>query len=117
MIDVTANRGGCKWTRSERLGWVFLALATPLCRLSPRPLWGWRRALLRRFGARIGARAHVYPSLRISIPWNLDLGEKCAVGDRATLYSLGPITLEPRAVAKRIGRPGRPEPGSMRRLE
>lgn len=73
------------------------ALAAPLFRLSPRPLWGWRRALLRAFGARVGRDVHVYPTARITIPWNLTLGESCAVGDRAILYALGPITLGPRA--------------------
>lgn len=31
--------------------------------------------------------------MRITIPWNLDLGAQCAVGDRAILYALGPITI------------------------
>jgi putative colanic acid biosynthesis acetyltransferase WcaF len=45
------------------------------------------------FGARVGAKAHIYPSVRIAIPWNLDIGERAAVGDRAILYSLGPIRI------------------------
>jgi putative colanic acid biosynthesis acetyltransferase WcaF len=56
-------------------------------------LWGWRRALLRLFGARIGREVHIYPSVRIAIPWNLAIGDQSAVGDRAILYALGPITL------------------------
>jgi putative colanic acid biosynthesis acetyltransferase WcaF len=31
------------------------------------------------------------------MPWNLAFGEDAAVGDRAILYALGPITLGPRA--------------------
>ena len=53
--------------------------------------------MLRVFGARVGAGAHVYPSVRITIPWHLDLGEQCAVGDRAILYALGPIIVGARA--------------------
>lgn len=30
------------------------------------------------------------------MPWNLVLGAQCAVGDRAILYSLGPIMIGPR---------------------
>lgn len=72
-------------------------LALPLFGLSPRPLWGWRRAMLRAFGAKVGADVHIFPSVRITMPWNLDLGPHCAVGDRAILYALGPIIIGPRS--------------------
>ena len=91
------NRNARKWTRREQAGRVFWYLAMPLFRLSPRPLWGWRRLLLRVFGANVGADVHVFPSVGITMPWNLDLGAQCAVGDRAILYALGPITIGPRA--------------------
>lgn len=93
MVDVAANRLAAKWSRREialRVGW---ALVQPLFRLSPRPAWGWRRWLLRRFGAQVGSEVHVYPSVRITIPWNLTLQNDCAVGDRAILYALGPVQL------------------------
>jgi len=48
---------------------------------------------LRRFGAVIGQGVHIYPTVRISIPWNLNLGDQSAVGDGAILYALGTITL------------------------
>lgn len=92
-IDVAANRAARKWTRRELAGRVLWALARPAFRLSPRPLWGWRRWLLRGFGARIGANVQIYPSVHISIPWNISIGEGSAVGDRAILYALGPISL------------------------
>lgn len=103
MIDVTSNRADHKWTRREQLGRALWALAMFFFRLSPRPLWAWRRALLRAFGAQVGADVHIYSSVRIAIPWNLTLGEQCAVGDRAILYSLGRITLGPRAVVSQGG--------------
>jgi len=96
-IGVSENRGARKWTRREQAGRLLWAFASPLFVLSPRPLWGWRRAMLRIFGAQIGAGAHVYPNVRITIPWHLDLGEQCAVGDRSILYALGFITVGPRA--------------------
>ena len=69
------------------------ALVMPLFRLSPRPLWGWRRFLLRLFGAKIGSHVHIYPSVRVMIPWHLTVGEGSAIGDRAYLYSLGSIVI------------------------
>jgi len=97
MIDVEANRSTQKWSRREQIGRVLWGLVQPLFYLSPRPVWVWRRILLRAFGARIGRNVHIYPSARITIPWNLDLSDQCAVGDRAILYALGPITIGPRA--------------------
>lgn len=96
-IDVRANRAARKWTRREQAGRILWSIATPFFRLSPRPLWGWRRAMLRAFGAQVASAVHVYPTVRITIPWNLALGEGCAVGDQAILYALGPITIGPRA--------------------
>ncbi len=96
-MDIDANRRARKWSRKSlavRAGW---ALASPLFRFSPRPLWGVRRALLRLFGARVGRGVHLYPTVRIVIPWTLSLGDRVAVGDRAILYGLGPITVGPDA--------------------
>lgn len=82
--------------RLARLAWgiVWICLFLP----SPRPLHGWRRLLLRLFGARVGSGVHVYPSARIWAPWNLQLDDLCGVGDRVILYSQGKITVGARAV-------------------
>lgn len=96
-LDVAANRRARKWTRREQVGRLLWGLARPLFILSPRPFWGWRRMLLRAFGARVADNVHVYPTVRVTMPWNLDLGEACAVGDRVILYALGPIRIGPRA--------------------
>lgn len=102
-VDVSANRKARKWTRREQVGRVLWGLATPLFRLSPRPFWGWRRMLLRLFGARVGRDVRIYPSSRIAIPWNLTLGDGSSVGDGAILYALGPITLGPRSTVSQYG--------------
>lgn len=117
-IDVDANRGARKWSRREQIGRILWGLATPLFGLSPRPLWGWRRMLLRTLGAKVGRDVHVYPTARITMPWNLTLDEGCAVGDRAILYALGPITIGARATVSQgahlcagthdLSRPDRP---------
>ena len=96
-IDVAANRRTRKWSRREQLGRVLWGFAEPFFRFSPRPVWGWRRLILRLFGAQVGRQVHIYPTVRISIPWNLTLLDSCAVGDRAILYALGPIRIGARA--------------------
>lgn len=98
MIDVEENRRAGKWSKRELAGRILWVLTYPLFRISPRPFfWGWRRFLLRLFGARVGRNVHLYPSVRIAIPWNLEIGDAAAVGDRAILYSLGPIRIGARA--------------------
>jgi len=92
-MDVVSNRQARKWTRRELAGRVLWRLAHPLFAWSPRQLWGWRRFLLRLFGAKIGKNVHVFPSALIAIPWNIAIDDEAAVGDGAILYSLGPITI------------------------
>ena len=96
-VDVASNRRARKYPVGVLLARVLWRLCHPLFRLSPRPLWIWRRMLLRAFGAAVGRGAHIYPTARITMPWNLEIGENAAVGDRAILYALGPITLGARA--------------------
>lgn len=96
-INVKSNRNAQKWTGREQLGRFCWGIATPLFRLSPRPFWGWRRFLLRVFGARVGWDVRVHPTVRIIMPWNINFGAQCAVGDRAILYALGQITIGDRA--------------------
>lgn len=92
-LDIAANRRATKWTRKERVGRILWSAAHPLFALSPRPLWAWRRALLRLFGATIANDVHIYPTVKIAIPWNVRIGAHAAVGDRVILYALGPIRL------------------------
>lgn len=69
-----------------------------LFRPSPVPLHGWRRGLLRLFGARVGPNAAIYPGVRIHAPWTLDIAAHVTVGGGATLYSVDTIRLGPRAI-------------------
>lgn len=92
-VDVGANRSAPKWSKREMVARILWGVALPLFVLSPRPLWGWRRWLLRLFGARIGNDVHIYPSVRITIPWNLTVGGQSAIGDRAIVYALGLVRL------------------------
>jgi putative colanic acid biosynthesis acetyltransferase WcaF len=60
---------------------------------SPQFMYGWRRFLLRLFGARIGAGVLVRPTARITYPWKLAIGDHSWVGDFAELYTLGRIEI------------------------
>ncbi|WP_412851395.1 putative colanic acid biosynthesis acetyltransferase [Ectothiorhodospira shaposhnikovii] len=97
VLDIDACRSARPYSRREYVGRILWALAMPLFHFSPRPLFGWRRMLLRLFGAQIGAGAHVYPSARIYLPWNLTLGEEASIGEWALVYNLGPVTIGDRA--------------------
>lgn len=61
--------------------------------MSPQPLYGWRRMLLRLFGASVGDRVLVRPTARITFPWKIEIGEYSWIGDHAELYSLDRIRI------------------------
>jgi len=93
-LNVEGARKARNWRRSELLGRALWSLAWPLFRLTPRPFfWGWRAFLLRCFGARIGVRVHISPTVRIAIPWNLEVGDYSALGDGVWVYNLGRLTI------------------------
>jgi putative colanic acid biosynthesis acetyltransferase WcaF len=81
------------WTKRELAGRLLWACVAPIFRFSPRLMWGWRRCMLRAFGANIGPGVRIHPSVRIMIPWNLTIGARGVIGDRAILYALGPISI------------------------
>jgi putative colanic acid biosynthesis acetyltransferase WcaF len=58
---------------------------------SPQFLYGWRRFLLRLFGAKIGKGVRVRPTVRITYPWKISVGDHSWIGDDVVLYSLGEI--------------------------
>lgn len=101
-LDARTNRplqGGPSFTLGNRLMRVAWGLAwLVLCRLTPPPLHGWRRLVLRLFGARVGRGARVHASAVIWLPVNLELGEDCLIGPRVRLYNQGRISIGNRAV-------------------
>lgn len=64
-----------------------------LYRPSPVPLHGWRRFLLRLFGANIGQGTHLYPSAKIWAPWNLTMGAHSCLSHQVDCYSVDKIIL------------------------
>lgn len=62
--------------------------------LSPVPCFGWRRMILRLFGARLHPTAKVYPTTRIWAPWNLSMGQWSALGPEVYCYNVAEVCLE-----------------------
>lgn len=64
-----------------------------LFRIPINRLWGWRRFLLRSFGAKLGHRAGIHPDVRITHPWLLEMGDWTMIGPRTRVYNLGKIII------------------------
>lgn len=60
---------------------------------SPQFLYGWRRFLLKSFGAQIGKNVLLRPSVQITYPWKVKIGDNSWIGDEVVLYSLGEIEI------------------------
>lgn len=78
-----------------QLWWLVQSL---LFNPSPQFMYGWRRWLLRLFGAKVGKDVIVRPSVKTQFPWKVDIGDFAWIGDEVVLYSLGPITIGANAV-------------------
>ncbi len=73
-----------------QIWWIVQAT---LFRCSPQVSYGWRRFLLRLFGAKIGRGVNIRPTAEITYPWKLTIGDYSWIGDHATLYTLGEIRI------------------------
>ena len=91
---VRRQRNRSPYTAREKVGRVLWAFTqATLFRPSPHNAYRWRAWLLRRFGATLGRNFRVRPSVRVTIPWNLNIGDDVSVGDDARLYALGTIRI------------------------
>ncbi|MEM1165379.1 MAG: putative colanic acid biosynthesis acetyltransferase [Planctomycetota bacterium] len=94
VTDTDLARARSPYTTKEKVARVLWSLlGAPVFRLTFHNWYALRAALLRLFGATIAGHVRLRPSVRIEQPWNLTIGPNTAVGDRAILYCLGPITL------------------------
>jgi putative colanic acid biosynthesis acetyltransferase WcaF len=113
-IDVTFH------DRAGRVLWGVVHLL--LFRPSPRTAHGWRRMLLRLFGARIGPLAHPYNSASVWAPWHLVMEEGSTLADHVICHNNTTVHLGPYATisqhsylctaSRDIDRPGRPVIGA-----
>jgi putative colanic acid biosynthesis acetyltransferase WcaF len=102
-LDISANRTAVKYTRKELCLRVLWGLGKLAFRFSPRLCFGFRRWLLRLFGAGVGIRVHVYPSALIYYPWNLVIGDNSSIGEWALIYNLGKVTIGERTtISQRV---------------
>jgi putative colanic acid biosynthesis acetyltransferase WcaF len=69
-----------------------------LCRATPNPMHRWRCAVLKIFGARLGANNFIYPSARIWAPWLLETGDVVAIASRAYIYNVGGVFIGHHAI-------------------
>jgi putative colanic acid biosynthesis acetyltransferase WcaF len=58
----------------------------------------WRCALLRLFGAHLGANCRIYPRARIWAPWNLVCEDLVAIADDAEIYNPATIILRSHSI-------------------
>ena len=72
---------------------LWWAVHATLFRLSPQVLFGWRRFLVRLFGGTVGKGVLLRPTVNITYPWKVSIGDFSWVGDDVTLYSLGKIEI------------------------
>jgi putative colanic acid biosynthesis acetyltransferase WcaF len=64
-----------------------------LFKYTPRHLYLLRNLILRIFGARVGVNSKIFPSVRITHPWLLEIGSNCVISWNVTIYNLAPIVI------------------------
>ncbi len=62
-------------------------------RPSPKICHGWRRFLLRMFGAKIARDAYPHPSVKIWAPWNLEMGSQSSLGPDVDCYCVDKVVI------------------------
>lgn len=53
----------------------------------------WRILVLKCFGAKIEWSSHIYASVKIWAPWNLEVGENSSLGPKVDCYNQGKISI------------------------
>jgi putative colanic acid biosynthesis acetyltransferase WcaF len=96
-LDVAANRAARKYSRREQALRVLWAFGRWLIVLSPHPCYGWRRMVLRLFGAHVGREVRIHSSSVLYMPWNVEIGDWAAIGPDVFIYSLGTVRIGCRA--------------------
>lgn len=79
-----------RWNKAKRLLWMmtWAAQARPF----PKSLMaGWKRMLLRLFGAKIAPTAIVYATAKVFEPWNLVMDDHACLADGVDCYNAVPI--------------------------
>ncbi len=82
----------CFRERAARLAWsiVWTVFARPIPRAM---LSGWKRFLLRLFGAKISSTAIVYSGTKIYAPWNLEMGDHSTMAAGVDCYCADKVVI------------------------
>ncbi len=93
-LDVSKEKCPSPHSLGNKLARVAWAIVWgTLFRWSPRILFGWRRLLLRCFGATIGKNARISPSVKVWAPWNLSVGDEAAIAHNVDCYCVDRLTI------------------------
>ena len=92
-VAAAANHAIRNYSRSELLWRAMWGAGRWLIVLSPPRLFGWRRAVLRLFGSKVGRGVRLCSSTRICMPWNVAIGAGSSLGEQVLIYSLGQVTI------------------------
>lgn len=79
-----------KSNKAKRLLWTIVwgLFARPF----PKSMFaGWKRMLLRLFGAKMSSTAIVYASAKVFMPWNLVMDDYACIADGVDCYNAAPI--------------------------
>lgn len=90
-LDIAENRAAQKYPLGIQLRRVSWGIGKRVFRLIPRPFYAPRRFLLRLFGAKIGRKVNVANTAQVYFPWNVEIGDWSAIGERTMIYSLGKV--------------------------
>ena len=89
--------------RSKVVTQLWWLVQDSLFKFSPKFMYGFRCALLRLFGAKIGKGVLIRPSATITYPWKLKIGDYSWVGDDSVIYNLGQVDIGSNvAIAHRV---------------
>ena len=93
-LDHDSRRAGAEpflrpsFSRTNRLArGAWMLVESTVFRFSPRAFFGWRRLLLRVFGAKLGERCHIHRRVRIWAPWNLHCEDLVTLADEVVVYN------------------------------
>ncbi len=80
----------------KRLSWTIVEMS--LFKYSPFFCYGWRRFLLRCFGAKIAKSATIGRMARIETPWNLTMGERSMICNHTWIMCYSPVIIGDQAL-------------------
>lgn len=87
------NQEGYSRGRSGLIVLLWWFVQGTLFRFSLHQMHGWRRVLLRAFGAKIGKKVKIRPSAKFTYPWKVAIDDYSWVGDSVEFYSLDTISV------------------------